>query len=96
MTSFCRRVIAMRMIVANKKRIASFFVQAARSLMTYLIHQWRVHRLCTRSSTLDMWIADRCVDNRLRQTFAWAIPILKSTSQNFATSSCLGAADEPR
>jgi hypothetical protein len=42
MTSFCRRVIAMRMIVANKKRIASFFVQAARSLMTYLIQQWRV------------------------------------------------------
>jgi hypothetical protein len=26
MTSFCRRVIAMRMIVANKKRIASVFV----------------------------------------------------------------------
>jgi hypothetical protein len=25
MTSFCRRVIAMRMIVANKKRIASLF-----------------------------------------------------------------------
>ena len=25
MTSFCRRVIAMRMIVANKKRIARFF-----------------------------------------------------------------------
>jgi hypothetical protein len=27
MTSFCRRVIAMRMIVANKKRIASLFVR---------------------------------------------------------------------
>ena len=26
MTSFCRRVIAMRMIVANKRRIASVFV----------------------------------------------------------------------
>ena len=26
MTSFCRRVIAMAMIVANKKRIASLFV----------------------------------------------------------------------
>jgi hypothetical protein len=27
MTSFCRRVIAMRMIVANKKRIASEFLK---------------------------------------------------------------------
>jgi hypothetical protein len=37
MTSFCRRVIAMRMIVANKKRIASLFLSATQSMLTDLI-----------------------------------------------------------
>ena len=35
MTSFCRRVIAMRRIVANKKRIASIFAKESRLRAAY-------------------------------------------------------------
>jgi hypothetical protein len=37
MTSFCRRVIAMRMIVANKKRIASLYIEIGHWLLTDLV-----------------------------------------------------------
>jgi hypothetical protein len=40
MTSFCRRVIAMRMIVANKKRIASLFLEVDRLVVADLIPGW--------------------------------------------------------
>ena len=58
MTSFCRRVIAMRRIVANKKRIASVFAKASElDLLTDLIPTGEVAGIVTalkvRCSTVE-------------------------------------------
>ena len=71
MTSFCRRVIAMRMIVANKKRIASIFLKPVLFVLTELVPgTW----IPIRSPVYGLLMRDKG---------ALEIPVLKSSFANF-------------